>query len=275
MSNDQFEALRDRFGESNTPGIQTAVEEAALRDYNMQILKEKENLMLLGLGSDSAERQTYQALSGNPEAAAQFLEWFSIVAPRAFDAAFEGTNRYVPPQPKVALELFGTAQQYGEWETTSTLDHYARRLGEMLLQLASPPDVITLEDPKDYPSKYLYLPMHREEEGKSEQHVYDYGQVVRVRGVADLHFSSQDMPEVKIEVFKRSLAVVKLRDVQDNEHEVLQLIGPDSTPEQRAAANETAGFIFERAIQAHEGVTTDIIPISARYVMMVRRPSAA
>jgi hypothetical protein len=282
--------LGTRFGDE-TPHLIANIEATSARCLADQREEERENLAILSGGGVNLD--TYNRIATYPELAAEYVAWFASVASA-------GLHRYnathAIQKKKVALELFGTVLQHGDWESAHQLDEYARNL-KSSLEADPACEVMCLERKHEIPKKYVFYPtfdvadqdmpaidLQYGSDFEKAQDILEngatwlppasrFGHIERWRGVADMRFNGENSGTVRI--FKRSGALVQLGDEQIHlaDRQTIQTLLHETrnTDEREVAMNiisRIIGRTFEASIKSEHGHSRAIIPTSAKYVMM-------
>ncbi|MBC7581479.1 hypothetical protein H7097_01250 [Aeromicrobium sp.] len=250
-------------------------------------------------------RSEYDNFAGRSKKVSDFIMWFSKTS---HDTFVNHEDLPASKQFKhVSLEL-GGIRQSGDWNVTGPLDRMARSIPRGVLSL-NPDVRMTIYDPQSemfddarvsyvdsYDKGYLLLPQYKlpepstrlmthdvfigEELGVSALIDFHYSVIRRRRPVADIYVPGQS----DLVIFKESIgllvmdaldATLRKRILQDCSQAFEHARhGRDIEGTGNMKLNDTvgarlAGNLFESAIESRDGVTKDIIPISAHYVQAV------
>jgi hypothetical protein len=146
----------------------------------------------------------------------------------------------------------------------------ARTIPSQITELEPHTFVHLLEQAESVPRSFKFFPRWILNEDGSK--TFSYGSVRRRRGVADIHIPGFE----PVEIVKQSAGMLIMAETDDETRRVLETLLEHEHShdgfETNSEVARAAGKAFERAIKAPKGETTDIIPISAHYMMIVRKP---
>ncbi len=276
MPDNARQALQDRFdGTDMSPyrseEIIEKVHIATMKQSIHGTNKTTDTLAFLGEGA----ADVYEQLSSDPRNVAKYLHWLGLASKVLFEKT-EKTNiggGYVNLHApnKVGLAVFPglTVQQWGDWESTETLDAETEKL-EDTLEGSDLINSVTFHDKNDtsFPS-YKYYP-YPEMNERGNLIAVRYSTVDRYRRVADVEIAGIESP---ILIFKRSTMLNLNQRFNDDEKRTLNV--PTWDKAKRTLAAAAIAPRIEAAIIETAGETKDIIPIGAQLVAMVKNPSQA
>lgn len=261
MYEQNINALRMRFAGTNedVDALVNVIEHANSETQHYR--KDHENKNIDKLRLSPGERALYKELAGHSERAGEMVYLFGALALRSAS--------------KVVGEL-GGKHQFGDWECTGALDGMVKDLPRQLDDIDPRTEVEILEDNTGLylANNYFFRPIFREQDGIALDHSFRYGILRRRRPVANITLSFGET----VKLYKQSNAVVLVNYLPAESSRIILAEYADLDPARYAYLQGTsntegaieAGLGFERARSEEQGVTLDIMPISAHYLMIAR-----
>ncbi|HSX31355.1 MAG TPA: hypothetical protein VLE99_05550 [Candidatus Saccharimonadales bacterium] len=258
-------ALGERFRrtDENVDELIAAVSTATLRMAMHRYTHERVSSRLLRM--HAAQYADYKGYAGNPRKVGEYMRWFGRLAVVGFTyPEREMDPIYDQPRKKLALEL-GGKRQAGDWNCTGDLDAMIQDIPAQLSAVDPNIGVKSLLGQR-LALNYLLTPMYN----WKWPGAFDYALLRRRRAVFDV----QDGPRLT-RVFKESLGLVVMGQLEERERQLVY--GPCTRASYKATKNDTpanaAGRVFEDIVFSRRDTATDIVPISAQYLMMAYAPA--